>query len=203
MFLQHRYKRTNIRPTTIRQDQLLPLPVTTTTSYYHYSRNEPNLTKCDTCDRTGPNQRHTSKSKACKKLRRNTTRLHTATEGIPPDHTSLHTATEGIPPDHTRLHTATEDLTTYESTHFITRFKSRLRNGITWSSVFQTGHDTFLPNTSRTRFMFYVICTVHLCYLYRTFFWLHKIMIRQMYTLLFLLFNTVYIKNSPICFELW
>jgi hypothetical protein len=41
-----------------------------------------------------------------------------------------------------------------------------------------------------------------LCYLYRTFSWLHKIVFRQMYTLYYLLFNTVYIKNSPTCFQL-
>jgi hypothetical protein len=45
----------------------------------------------------------------------------------------------------------------------------------------------------------YVICTVHLCYLYRTFSWLYKIVFRQMYSLYCLLFNTVYIKNSPTC----
>jgi hypothetical protein len=31
---------------------------------------------------------------------------------------------------------------------------------------------------------------------------LYKIVFRQMYTLYYLLFNTVYIKNSPTCFEL-
>jgi hypothetical protein len=41
----------------------------------------------------------------------------------------------------------------------------------------------------------YVICTVH-------FPWVHKIVIRQIYTLYYLLFNTVYIKNSSTCFEL-
>jgi hypothetical protein len=41
----------------------------------------------------------------------------------------------------------------------------------------------------------YVICTVH-------FSWLYKIVIRQMYTLYYLIFNRVYIKNSPTCFEL-
>jgi hypothetical protein len=30
----------------------------------------------------------------------------------------------------------------------------------------------------------------------------YKIVIQQMYTLYYLLFNTVYIKNSPTCFEL-
>jgi hypothetical protein len=39
------------------------------------------------------------------------------------------------------------------------------------------------------------------CFLNRTH-WLHKIVIRPMYTLYYLLFNTVYIKNSPTCFEL-
>jgi hypothetical protein len=43
---------------------------------------------------------------------------------------------------------------------------------------------------------------VGLCYLYCTFSWLYKIVIRQMYTLYYLLFNAVYIQNSPTCFEL-
>jgi hypothetical protein len=41
------------------------------------------------------------------------------------------------------------------------------------------------------------------CYLYRTFYCLYKNVFREMYTLYYLLFNTVYIKNSPTCFELF
>jgi hypothetical protein len=51
------------------------------------------------------------------------------------------------------------------------------------------------------QFMSFRYISQSLCYLYRKLSWLYKTVFRQMYTLCYLLFNTVYIKNSPTCFD--